>query len=109
MKKLLTAFFAILLTGCANLHHDAFLNELPGEEKRDSELGRKIIEEFEASMSLDEPYKLGLESLVQDGVLVMVQLTHTTMPTGTLLVLVDSNMIPPSPNDFLISGTPSRS
>lgn len=68
MKKLLTAFFALLLTGCSNLHHDGFLNELPGEEKRDSELGRKIIEEFEASMSLDEPYKLGLESLVQDGV-----------------------------------------
>ena len=68
MKKLQIAFFAVLLTGCANLHDDAFLNELPGEEKRDSELGRKIIEEFEASMSLDEPYKLGLESLVQDGV-----------------------------------------
>ena len=68
MKKLLTAFFAIMLTGCANLHHEAFLNELPNEEKRDSELGRKIIEEFEASMSLDEPYRLDSESSVQDGV-----------------------------------------
>ena len=68
MKKLLTAFFTIMLTGCANLHHEAFLNELPNEEKRDSELGRKIIEEFEASMSLDEPYRLDSESSVQDGV-----------------------------------------
>ena len=36
-------------------------------------------------------------SLVQDGVLVMVQLTHTTMPAGMLLVLVelvDTKMIP---------------
>ena len=36
-------------------------------------------------------------SLVQDGVLVMVQSTHTTMPAGMLLVLVelvDTKMIP---------------
>ena len=49
-------------------------------------------------------FVLKMEELVQDGVLVMVQSNHITMPVGMLLVLVelvDTKTIPRSPNDSL--------
>ena len=68
MKNLITATTVMMLIGCINLQNSSIQNELPGEEKRDSNLGRKIIKAFENVMNLDEPYRLNSDSLVKDGV-----------------------------------------
>ena len=68
MKYLITATAVIMLIGCKNLQNITIHNELPGEEKRDSNLGRKIIKEFEIVTNLNEPYRLQSDSLIKEGV-----------------------------------------
>ena len=68
MKYLITATAVIMLIGCKNIQNTTIHDELPGEEKRDSNLGRKIITEFEIVANLNEPYRLQSNSLIKKGV-----------------------------------------
>ena len=66
MKYLITATAVIMLIGCKNIQNTTIHDKLPGEEKRDSNLGRKIITEFEIVANLNEPYRLQSNSLIKE-------------------------------------------
>ena len=68
MKYLITATAVIMLIGCKSLQNITIHDELTGEEKRNSNLGRKIIKEFEIVSNLNEPYRLNSDSLIKEGV-----------------------------------------
>jgi len=68
MKYLITATAVIMLIGCKSLQNTTIHDELTGEEKRNSNLGRKIIKEFEIVSNLNEPYRLNSDSLIKEGV-----------------------------------------
>ena len=68
MKYLITSTAVIMLIGCKSLQNITTHDELTGEEKRNSNLGRKIIKEFEIVSNLNEPYRLNSDSLIKEGV-----------------------------------------
>ena len=108
MKYLITATAVIMLIGCKSLQNITIYDELTGEEKRNSNLGRKIIKEFEIVSNLNEPYRLNSDSLIKEGVpqgkITKYQWKNSKIYPGTSSCLLYTS---PSPRDLSTSRMPS--